>query len=149
MGEVIITHLRRGALLHDVGKIGVKDSILLKPTRFTEEEMTEMKRHPQLAYEMLKDIPYLKQAIDVPHYHHEQWDGGGYPDGLQGDDIPMLARIFTVVDIWDAMISDRVYRKALSKDFTLKYIQAQSGKIFDPNIAPKFIEFMEKQSGPG
>ena len=110
-----ILHIRRGALLHDIGKMGVPDNILLKEGKLTEEEWVLMRRHPQFAYEMLQPIKYLRQALDIPYCHHEKWDGTGYPRGLKGEQIPLAARIFAVVDVWDAITSDRPYRKAWTK----------------------------------
>lgn len=112
MSEAEIVHVRRGALLHDIGKMGVPDNILLKPGLLTEEEWEIMRRHPFLAYEMLSPINYLRPALDIPYYHHEKWDGTGYPYGLKHDQIPLAARIFAVVDVWDALRSKRPYRPA-------------------------------------
>ena len=109
--DATIIHLRRGALLHDIGKMGIPDSILLKPETLTEEEWAIMRKHPQYAYEMLSMIDYLRPALDIPYCHHERWDGKGYPRGLKGEEIPLAARIFSVVDVWDALTSNRPYRK--------------------------------------
>jgi PAS domain S-box-containing protein len=137
-----IIHLRRGALLHDIGKIGVPDHILLKKSSLTAREWEIMRRHPQFAYEMLQPIRYLRQSLDIPYCHHEKWDGTGYPRGLKGEQIPLVARIFTVVDVWDAITSDRPYRKALSKEEALAYISAQSGRHFDPQVTDAFLKMM-------
>jgi PAS domain S-box-containing protein len=131
---------RRGALLHDVGKMGVPDAILLKPGPLTPDEWVIMKRHPTLAYEMLSPIPYLSSAIDIPYCHHEKWDGSGYPRGLQGLQIPLSARIFAIVDVWDALISDRPYRPAWTKEKALEYIESQAGKHFDPQVVETFVQ---------
>jgi PAS domain S-box-containing protein len=126
--------IRRGALLHDIGKMGVPDSILLKSGPLTDDEWVPMRRHPALAFEMLAPIHYLKSAIDIPYCHHEKWDGTGYPRGLQGSQIPLAARIFAIVDVWDALTSDRPYRKAWSHEKAIEYIRSQAGSHFDPEI---------------
>ena len=137
-GELV--HFRRGALLHDIGKIGVPDDILHKPGALTDEEWVIMRRHPQLAYDMLTPIIYLRPAVDIPWCHHEKWDGTGYPRGLKGEEIPLAARIFALVDVWDALCSDRPYRKAWPEDKVRSYIQEQAGKHFDPHIAEIFLK---------
>ncbi len=129
-----LVSIRRGALLHDIGKMGVPDAILLKPAALTEEEWVIMRKHPTLAYEMLSPIHYLKSAIDIPYCHHEKWDGTGYPRGLKGEQIPLPARIFAIVDVWDAVTSDRPYRKAWSKEKATEYLKSQAGRHFDPQI---------------
>jgi HD-GYP domain-containing protein (c-di-GMP phosphodiesterase class II) len=142
-GEILI-HMRRGALLHDIGKMGVPDSILLKPGEFTPEEWNIMCKHPQLAYEWLAPIAYLKEALTIPYCHHEKWDGSGYPRGLKGEEIPLSARIFTVVDEWDAITSDRPYRTAWPKEKALNYIKENSGAHFDPDVVDIFLNNIEK-----
>ncbi|MCA2002040.1 MAG: GAF domain-containing protein, partial [Chloroflexi bacterium] len=139
-----MAHLRRGALLHDIGKIGVPDNILLKKDELTAEEWEIMKRHPQFAYEMLSPIEYLRQALDIPRCHHEKWDGTGYPRGLRGEEIPLAARIFAIADVWDALTSDRPYRPAWTKEKALAYIREQSGKHFDPQVVEAFLRMMER-----
>jgi len=134
-----ITHIRRGALLHDMGKMGVPDAILLKPNELTDEDWLLMRRHPQYAYEMLAEIAYLRPALDIPYCHHEKWDGSGYPRGLKGEEIPLAARLFAVVDVWDALYYDRPYRKGWTMDHTLEYIREQSGKHFDPSVVDLFL----------
>jgi len=134
MSEQEIRHIRRGALLHDMGKIGIPDSILHKPDNLSDEEWVIMRKHPQLAYDMLHSVEYLHPALEIPLSHHEKWDGTGYPRGLKGEEIPMAARLFAVVDVWDALTSDRPYRKAWSEDDALGYIREQSGKFFDPRV---------------
>ncbi len=129
-----LVSIRRGALLHDIGKMGVPDAILLKPAALTDEEWVIMRKHPVLAFEMLSSIRYLKSAIDIPYCHHEKWDGTGYPRGLKGELIPLPARIFAIVDVWDAVTSDRPYRKAWSKEKAIEYLKAQAGMHFDPQI---------------
>jgi PAS domain S-box-containing protein len=141
--ESQLVHIRRGALLHDIGKLGIPDHILLKPDRLTSEEFEIMKKHAGLAYDMLSPIDYLKPALGIPYSHHEKWDGSGYPRGLQGEQIPMEARIFAIVDVWDALTSDRTYRKAWSEEETLNYILDQSGKHFDPQIVDLFFKVIK------
>jgi len=138
-----LSNIRRGTLLHDIGKMGLPDSVLLKEGPLTEEESKIMQTHPRLAFEMLSSIPYLKPALDIPYYHHEKFDGSGYPHGLKGKEIPLAARIFAVVDVWDALLSDRPYRDAWTKDATLQYLKDQSGIHFDPDIVKQFMEIIE------
>jgi len=133
-------HIRRGSLLHDIGKMGVPDGILLKPETLTEEELIIMRKHPQYAYDLLKPIAFLAPALDIPYYHHEKWDGTGYPHGLKAEEIPLAARLFAVVDVWDALRSDRSYRPAWSAEATIAYIREQSGKHFDPQIVDVFLK---------
>ena len=135
-----LIHIRRGALLHDIGKIAVPDSILLKPGPLTKEETTTMRMHPVYAREFLTPIEYLRPALDIPAYHHEKWNGEGYPEHLAGKSIPLAARIFSIIDVWDALTSDRPYRKAWSKDAALEYIREQSGQYFDPEIVKVFLK---------
>lgn len=135
-----ITQVRRGALLHDMGKLGVPDHILHKQGSLTDEEWVIMKKHPQFAYDMLYQIEYLRPALDIPHCHHEKWDGTGYPRGLKGDEIPIPARLFAVVDVWDALTSDRPYRSAWSREKALEFIKGQSGKHFDPEVVKLFLQ---------
>ncbi len=137
-------HIRRGALLHDIGKLGVPDSILRKPGRLTDEEWVIMRKHPQFAYEMLLPIDYLNPALDIPYCHHEKWDGTGYPRGLKGEQIPLAARVFAVIDVWDALRSDRTYRKAWPEEEVLAYIRGQSGQHFDPNVVEKFFVLLNE-----
>jgi putative nucleotidyltransferase with HDIG domain len=137
--ETDLIHVRRGALLHDIGKMGIPDSILLKPGPLTEEEWEIMRRHPQHAHDMLSKIVYLRPALDIPFCHHEKWDGTGYPRGLKGEQIPLPARIFSVVDVWDALTNNRPYQPAWSEAEALKYIREQSGKHFDPRIVEVFL----------
>jgi len=134
-----LIQLGRGALLHDVGKIGVRDSILLKPGKLTDAEWVEMKKHPQIGYEILRNIEFLSQAAEIVLCHQERWDGRGYPNGLTNTDIPLGARIFAVVDTLDAMTSDRPYRKALTFDAALNEIRTGSGSQFDPQVAEAFL----------
>ena len=137
---VDLVHVRRGALLHDVGKMGIPDTILLKPGTLNDREWEIMRRHPEYAFQFMRQIDYLNQAIDIPYCHHEKWDGTGYPRGLQGEGIPLLARIFSVIDVWDALTSDRTYRKAWSSEQAKRYIAEQAGKHFDPRVVAVFLE---------
>jgi putative nucleotidyltransferase with HDIG domain len=137
-----LIHIKRGAMLHDIGKMGVPDHILHKPGPLTDEEWVIMKQHPQYAYEMLSQISYLHRALDIPSCHHEKWDGTGYPRGLKGEQIPLAARLFAVVDVWDALRSDRPYRKAWPDEKVMDYIKEQSGKHFDPAVVAVFLEIM-------
>ncbi|MEW5718479.1 MAG: HD domain-containing phosphohydrolase [Chloroflexota bacterium] len=137
-----LIHIRRGALLHDIGKMGVPDNILFKPDQLTAEEWKVMRQHPQLAHEMLAPISQLQRSLDIPYCHHEKWDGTGYPQGLREEQIPLAARIFAVVDVWDALTSDRPYRKAWTKENALAYIREQSGKHFDPQVVEVFLQKM-------
>ena len=139
-----LDHIRRGALLHDIGKIGVPDSILHKPGKLDEDEWAIMREHPQYAYDLLKEIAHLRPALDIPYYHHEKWDGTGYPRGLRGEQIPLAARIFAIVDVYDALTSNRPYRGAWSKEKTLDYIRQQSGTHFDPQVVEVFMKLIEK-----
>jgi len=141
-----LVHVRRGALLHDMGKMGIPDSILLKPGPLTEEEWEIMRLHPQYAYEMFSPIDYLRPALDIPYSHHEKWDGTGYPDGLKGDEIPLSARLFAVVDVWDALTSERPYRPAWPEEKALEYIKDQSGKHFDPRAVKLFLSLLKSQA---
>ena len=137
--EEAIEHLRRGALLHDIGKIGIPDSILLKPGPLTEAEWVIMRQHPDFAAQFLAPIPFLKPALDIPYCHHERWDGSGYPQGLSGCAIPLAARIFAVVDVWDALTSDRPYRRAWSIERADAYLREQAGHQFDPKVVDAFV----------
>ena len=141
-------HIRRGALLHDIGKMGVPDSILLKPDQLSSEEWEIMKRHTVYAFEMLWPIEFLRPAIDIPYCHHERWDGTGYPRQLKGEQIPLSARIFAVVDVWDALTSDRPYRKAWSRQKALDYILEQTGKHFDPAAVELFLNYLRTNRYP-
>jgi putative nucleotidyltransferase with HDIG domain len=136
-----LPHLRRGALLHDIGKMAIPDQILLKPAELDADEWAVMRKHPELALNWLSGIPYLHKSLIIPYCHHEKWDGSGYPRGLMGDQIPMAARIFAVVDVWDALTSSRPYRNRNGKDEAIQYIREQAGGHFDPTIAKKFLEF--------
>jgi len=145
--ESELGHIRRGALLHDIGKMGIPDSILLKPAPLTETERVIMQSHPEKAYQILSKIEYLAHAIDIPYCHHEKWDGTGYPRGLKGEEIPLSARIFAVVDVYDALTSDRPYRKAWEKKEALNYIGEQSGKHFFSDAVEAFLKMMGDKKG--
>ena len=141
-----LIHIWRGVRLHDIGKMGIPDSILLKAGPLTEAEWEIMRRHPQYAYELLSPIEYLRPALDIPYCHHERWDGSGYPRGLKGEEIPLAARIFAVVDVWDALTSDRPYRSAWEQEKALEYILAQRGKKFDPAVVDVFLRIIQDQT---
>jgi HD-GYP domain-containing protein (c-di-GMP phosphodiesterase class II)/PAS domain-containing protein len=143
ISEEELVHVRRGALLHDIGKMGVPDSILFKPGKLTDDEWVVMHRHPQLAFDMLSPIQYLNLALDIPYCHHEKWDGSGYPRGLKGEEIPLAARLFAVVDVYDALTSDRPYRKAWTKKKAFEHIRAGAGSHFDPQVVKAFFQIMD------
>ena len=142
--EEEILHIRRGALLHDIGKMGVPDHILLKSGELTEEEWAQMRTHPEYAYNLLKPIAFLRPALDIPLCHHEKRDGSGYPRGLKGQEIPLAARLFMVVDVWDALRSDRPYRLAWTREKALDYIRSLSGTHFDPKVVDAFLEIIKE-----
>ena len=135
-------HIYRGALLHDIGKIGIPDSILHKAGALTDEERALMRQHPIFAYDMLKHISYLRKALEIPYCHHEWWNGGGYPRGIAGEDIPLSARIFAVVDVWDALSFNRPYRNALPPEEAVADIETRAGIQFDPEIVTAFKVLM-------
>jgi HD-GYP domain-containing protein (c-di-GMP phosphodiesterase class II) len=145
IGEGELIHVRRGALLHDMGKMGIPDAILLKPGPLTDEEWVIMRKHPQYAYELLAPIPYLRPALDIPYCHHEKWDGTGYPRQLRGEQIPLAARLFAVVDVWDALRSDRPYRPAWPEDKVREHVLALSGSHFDPRVVQAFMAMAKRQ----
>jgi HD-GYP domain-containing protein (c-di-GMP phosphodiesterase class II) len=134
-----LVHIRRGAILHDIGKMAIPDRILLKPGPLTAEEWDIMRKHPTYAYTWLSPIRYLRPALDIPYYHHERWDGSGYPRGLKGQQIPLSARIFAVVDVWDALCSDRPYRAAWSYEQVRDHLQQHAGVHFDPQVVEIFL----------
>ncbi|MGB9674399.1 MAG: PAS domain S-box protein [Anaerolineales bacterium] len=145
VNQNLLPHIRRGAILHDIGKMAISDQILNKPGPLSTEEWALMQQHPQIAYDLLRKIDYLKPALDIPYCHHEHWDGSGYPRGLKGEEIPLAARLFAVVDVWDALISDRPYRKAWKKEDALDYIRQQAGKQFDPRVVDIFLKIISKE----
>lgn len=135
--------IKRGALIHDIGKLAIPDSILQKPGKLSEEEWAIMKTHPAKAVEILETIPILKFALEIPYCHHENWDGTGYPRGLAGEQIPLYARIFTIIDQWEALTDDRVYRKAWPYEKVISYIKDNTGRIYDPQIANTFLQLLK------
>lgn len=143
-----IMHIRRGALLHDMGKMGIPDEILQKPGPLTDDEWVVMRKHPGMAYQMLSQIKYLKDAIIIPYYHHERWDGSGYPHKLKGEEIPLHARLFAVVDVWDALSSDRPYRKKMPHREVVDYLKREAGRLFDPKVIEKFIPLISDITHP-
>lgn len=147
LAEEDVEHGRRGALLHDIGKLGIPDAILLKPGRLDDQERAVMMTHAALAYEMLAPIEHLRPALDIPHYHHEKWDGTGYPVGLRGEAIPLVARAFALVDVWDALSSDRPYRTAWPQDRVIEHLLDSAGTHFDPRILPLFLEVVGEYVG--
>ncbi len=134
-----LTHIRHGAMLHDIGKMGVPESILHKPAPLDDGEWIVMRRHPQYGYDLLSPVPFMRAALDIPLAHHERWDGIGYPHKLKGDQIPLAARIFAVVDVWDSLTSDRPYRPAWPESNALPYIASQAGTHFDPHVVEVFM----------
>jgi PAS domain S-box-containing protein/putative nucleotidyltransferase with HDIG domain len=140
-----LVHIRRGALLHDMGKMAIPDEILQKPGPLDEIEWKKMRQHPQYAYDMLFPIAYLRPALVIPFCHHERWDGSGYPRGLAGEEIPLAARLFSIVDVWDALRSDRPYRKKLPRDEVVRYLREKSGCLFEPRLVEVFLSVMEKE----
>jgi putative nucleotidyltransferase with HDIG domain len=138
--EQDLAHLERGALLHDIGKLAIPDKILRKPGPLSTGDWEIMRQHPLTAYSWLSAIEYLGPAISIPYCHHEHWDGTGYVQGLAGEEIPYWARIFSVIDVWDAMCSDRPYRRAIPESETLEYIREQSGRLFEPAIVEAFLD---------
>lgn len=139
-----LSHIRRGALLHDIGKMGIPDSILLKPGPLNDEEWEIMRKHPEYAYNLLHRIPFLEPALSIPYSHHEKWDGSGYPQGLKGEEIPLAARIFAVVDAFDAICSNRPYRDAQSSEEAIKIIKKDAGSHFDPTVVEAFLRLVRK-----
>jgi HD-GYP domain-containing protein (c-di-GMP phosphodiesterase class II) len=137
-----LIHIRRGAILHDIGKVAIPDQILFKPGPLAQEEWDIMRRHPDIAVELLSPVTYLEPALEIPHWHHEKWDGSGYPDGLRQEDIPFAARLFALADVYDALTSNRPYRSAWSKWTAVEYIEDQAGTHFDPRILPEFLDLI-------
>lgn len=137
----------RGAVLHDIGKIGISDAVLLKEGKLDEKEWSQIKMHPKIAHDIISNINFLNPSIDIPYYHHEKWDGSGYPTGIKGESIPIAARLFAVIDVWDALIHPRVYKSAWPEQKVLSYIQKGSGKHFDPKVVKIFLENYEQIKG--
>jgi putative nucleotidyltransferase with HDIG domain len=142
-GETRVNY-HRGVLLHDIGKMGIPDSILNKPGPLDEKERMIMQQHPIYAVEMLKNIEFLKPSLSIPYSHHERWDGTGYPLGLKGEEIPLEARIFAIVDVWDAIMSDRPYHKSMSKEEAIQTIRDGSGTHFEPKLVDLFLSIVDK-----
>ncbi|MBI4787874.1 MAG: GAF domain-containing protein [Chloroflexi bacterium] len=147
VGDQDMIQIHRGALLHDIGKMGIPDAILLKPGPLTDEEWVIMRRHPVYAYELLAPIGYLRPALDIPYCHHEKWDGSGYPRGLKAEQIPVAARLFAIVDVWDALRSERPYRAAWPEEKVRQYLLDLSGKQFDPKVVEHFLRLLNSESG--
>jgi putative nucleotidyltransferase with HDIG domain len=147
ISEEEIIHYRRGALLHDVGKMAIPDAILRKTGPLSDQEWETMRQHPIYAYVMLRKIPFLQKALDIPYCHHEKWDGSGYPRALKGEQIPLSARIFALVDVWDALTSDRPYRKAWARQKVMEHIRNGSGSHFDPDLVEPFLKLLDQGQG--
>jgi PAS domain S-box-containing protein len=146
INEEDLIHIRRGSLLHDIGKMGIPDSILLKPGPLSPDEWVIMQQHPMYAFQLLSGIPYLLAALNIPYCHHERWNGSGYPRGLKGEEIPLPARIFAVVDVWDALLSDRPYRPAWPKEKVFNYLHEQAEVQFDPRVVDTFFKIWEEKN---
>jgi HD-GYP domain-containing protein (c-di-GMP phosphodiesterase class II) len=144
VAETEFDDLRRGALLHDIGKMAIPDEILRKADNLTAEEREIVDEHPAIAYQLLSPIKFLEKALEIPYCHHERWDGKGYPRGLKGEEIPLSARIFSVVDVWDAILSNRTYRKAWPRGRARAYMKQQAGHSFDPHIVNVFLDLMQQ-----
>lgn len=145
ISERRIREIRFGALLHDIGKMGIPDKILLKPTTLNDEEWEIMRMHPKKGYDLLCKSVTLKKYAEIAYCHHEKWDGRGYPQGLHGTQIPLSARIFAVVDVYDALTNDRPYRKAWTKEQAIIYLQSEKGAAFDPEVVDLFIEMIQEE----
>lgn len=147
-GETLV-HLERGAVLHDVGKVGIPDGILIKPGPLTPAERELMSTHAQIGHDLLDSIDFLRPAIDIPYCHHERWDGKGYPRGLSGEQIPLPARLFAIVDVWDALSFERVYKEPWPQDEVLGYLEAQAGRQFDPTLVRVFVDQIDRIRAAG
>ncbi len=146
--EPQLQHIRRGALLHDIGKMAIPDQIIMKDGDLSDDERAEIRRHPLYGFEMVSEIEFLRPAMDILLCHHEKWDGTGYPFGLAGDQIPLYARIFSVVDVWDALRSDdRAYRKADPPEVAAEYLAKQAGEHFDPEVVQAFLQMLKERDG--
>ncbi|HET6804217.1 MAG TPA: HD domain-containing phosphohydrolase [Frateuria sp.] len=137
-GEALLS-VKFGALLHDIGKLAIPDAILIKPGKLDEDEMAHMRRHPDIGRELMEQVDFLRSAIDIPYAHHERWDGGGYPRGLRGEEIPLSARVFSVVDVWDALSFPRVYKPAWPEEEVLAYLRQAAGSQLDPRLVELFL----------
>ena len=146
--EEQLAHIRRGALLHDIGKLGMPDAILHKPGALTEQESKVMRQHPVLGYSLLSPIQFLQPALDIVYCHHEHWDASGYPRGLKGEQIPQMARLFSVVNVWDNLIADRPFRLGQSRDEANLYVRDQAGKQFDPQVVQAFLTLIHSGGMP-
>jgi putative nucleotidyltransferase with HDIG domain len=144
IGDEELVHIRRGALLHDIGKMAIPDSILLKPGPLDDREWEIMRGHPAQAYQLLSPVAFLRPAVDIPYCHHEKWDGTGYPRGLKETQIPPAARMFAVVDVWDALQSERPYRAPWPAEKVLEHIRSESGTHFEPAVVKAFLAILEK-----
>jgi HD-GYP domain-containing protein (c-di-GMP phosphodiesterase class II) len=140
-----LTHVQWGALLHDIGMIGVPDHIIRKTGVLTSEERSIVHQHPTYAYQTLSNIPFLRPVLDIPYYHHERWDGSGYPLGLKGTEIPLTARLFAVVDVWDTLHSERPYRPAWPEEQVVIYLRQQAGRQFDPDVVDAFLHLLHQE----
>ena len=143
ISDTEVIHIRRGALLHDIGNMAVPETILLKPGSLNAEEWGIVRKHPQYAFDLLYPVRYLRPAIDIPYCHHEKWDGSGYPRGLQGEQIPLAARLFAIVDVWDSLRSDRPYRQRWPDPKVREYLRGMSAILFDPQLLSKFLRLLE------
>ena len=143
LDDAELVNVRRGARLHDIGMLGIPDSILLKPETLSEEELVSVRQHPMLGYEHLASVEFLRPSLDIVRYHHEKWDGTGYPYGLKGGQIPFSARLFALVDVWDSLRSDRPFRKGWPEEKIKEHIRDRAGKHFDPDLADKFLKLLE------
>ncbi len=144
ISDADLIHIYRGALLHDIGKMGIPDNILRKPGPLTKDEWKIMRQHPQFAYDMISPIPYLASALDIPYCHHERWDGNGYPRGLKKEEIPLAARIFSIIDVWDALLTDRPYREAWEKKTIIDYLKNETETRFDPQVVATFLKMISE-----
>ncbi len=141
--EEALNGIRIGSLLHDIGKIAIPDRILFKQGKLTETEWAIMQMHPQYAHDLISAISSFQHVMDIPYCHHEHWNGKGYPRGLRGEEIPLAARIFTIIDVWDALSSDRPYRAAWKAGMVKDYLTKESGALFDPALIPLFLQILE------
>ena len=141
-----IMQIRRGALLHDIGKMALPDAILRKAGALTEEERRQVQQHPELAYDWLNGIEFLRPALEIPYCHHERWNGAGYPRGLRGEEIPLAARIFSVVDVWDALLADRPYKARWTRGAAIAYLCEQAGAMFDPHVVEVFVRMVGEEA---
>jgi putative nucleotidyltransferase with HDIG domain len=137
-GEALLA-VKFGALLHDIGKLAIPDAILIKPGKLDDAEMAHMRRHPEIGRELMEQVDFLRGAIDIPYAHHERWDGGGYPQGLRGEEIPLAARVFSIVDVWDALSFPRVYKPAWPEEDVLDYLRQAAGSQLDPQLVELFL----------